>query len=161
MDTGEATTLTDPVYYPYTDEIIPLELITLFTINDEGEISEYSTTFRRWAWAADIVIPKQVPAMAAWMNITSWTNDTEVLQTYMAHQTCVGAQSYCKGENEQYKGYEECMTFLRGKDIGELYLLGSDNLACRFLHVGMLELRPQVHCPHVGPSGGDMCIMRE
>jgi hypothetical protein len=35
-----------------------------------------------------------------------------------------------------------------------------DNLVCRHLHVPMLPLRPNVHCPHIGPSGGGMCIDR-
>ena len=35
-----------------------------------------------------------------------------------------------------------------------------DNLVCRHLHVPMLPLRPSVHCPHIGPTGGDMCLPR-
>lgn len=40
------------------------------------------------------------------------------------------------------------------------YLNVEDNLVCRHLHVPMLPLRPNVHCPHIGPSGGGMCIDR-
>ena len=25
----------------------------------------------------------------------------------------------------------------------------------------MVQFRPQVHCPHIGPTGGDMCIARD
>jgi hypothetical protein len=38
--------------------------------------------------------------------------------------------------------------------------VAEDNLLCRQLHVPMVPLRPEVHCPHIGPSGGDMCIPR-
>ncbi|KAJ6459640.1 hypothetical protein C8R45DRAFT_1182530 [Mycena sanguinolenta] len=34
---------------------------------------------------------------------------------------------------------------------------GQNTAMCRYVHTPMLQLRPGVHCPHVGPSGGDMC----
>lgn len=99
--------------------------------------------------------------MAKYMNITDWDDDAWLIHHYMSHQTCVGAQAFCHGDNKQYQSYDDCMHFLTKKKVGEMYRLGDDNLACRFLHVGMLELRPSIHCDHVGPSGGDMCIARE
>ncbi|OMP85538.1 hypothetical protein BK809_0004209 [Diplodia seriata] len=38
--------------------------------------------------------------------------------------------------------------------------MGLDTLLCRMVHGPMVALRPAVHCPHVGPSGGDMCTDR-
>jgi hypothetical protein len=29
------------------------------------------------------------------------------------------------------------------------------------MHKNMVQFRPQVHCPHIGPTGGDMCIARD
>jgi hypothetical protein len=26
------------------------------------------------------------------------------------------------------------------------------------IHQNMVPLRPEVHCPHIGPSGGGMCV---
>ncbi|KAK4688062.1 hypothetical protein P7C73_g2063, partial [Tremellales sp. Uapishka_1] len=46
-------------------------------------------------------------------------------------------------------------------DGRELSTMGENNLLCRALHTPMLPLRPAVHCPHVGPTGGDMCIARD
>jgi len=32
---------------------------------------------------------------------------------------------------------------------------------CRSVHKNMVSFRPQVHCPHIGPTGGAMCIARD
>ena len=29
---------------------------------------------------------------------------------------------------------------------------------CRMVHQGMVALRPETHCPHIGPQGGGMCV---
>ncbi|WWD09740.1 hypothetical protein V865_007868 [Kwoniella europaea PYCC6329] len=60
----------------------------------------------------------------------------------------------------QYANHDECLTFLNGLPLGQFYRLGENNLGCRYLHTPMLSFRPNVHCPHVGPSGGDMCVPR-
>ena len=35
---------------------------------------------------------------------------------------------------------------------------GQNTLLCRMVHQNMVPLRPAVHCPHIGPSGGGYCI---
>ena len=32
---------------------------------------------------------------------------------------------------------------------------------CRYIHQNMVSFRPEVHCPHIGPTGGGMCIARD
>ncbi|KAL1413587.1 hypothetical protein Q8F55_001362 [Vanrija albida] len=148
--------------YPYINRTFPLELVTFFTVNDQDEITEYTTTFRRWPWASEVILPLQVPAMAEWIGLKKWDNDSQVFAQYYANQTCTGAQKYCYGDNQQYDSFDHCMSHLLDtKEIGDMWHLGGDNMACRFLHVGMLEARPEIHCDHVGPSGGDMCIKRD
>lgn len=36
--------------------------------------------------------------------------------------------------------------------------IGQNTLLCRMVHQNMVPLRPAVHCPHIGPSGGGYCI---
>ena len=47
--------------------------------------------------------------------------------------------------------------------VGESYQLGFNTLACRSLHIHMLPLRPSVHCPHIGKTGGGLegCANRD
>ncbi|KAJ7788560.1 hypothetical protein B0H13DRAFT_2395015 [Mycena leptocephala] len=42
--------------------------------------------------------------------------------------------------------------------LGEIWQAGQNTAICRYVHTPMLPYRPAVHCPHVGPTGGDMCF---
>ncbi|KAJ7121006.1 hypothetical protein C8R44DRAFT_877317 [Mycena epipterygia] len=35
--------------------------------------------------------------------------------------------------------------------------MGIDNMMCRWVHFGIIQYRPAVHCPHIGPTGRDIC----
>jgi hypothetical protein len=124
-----------------------------------------------------IIVRLLIPHMASWISTQS-TNDTYILQQYMAQKICNTASTYCNGTNQQYEDDQACMDFVTGIDIGQWYRMGGElwfieaewkvlksssvenNLVCRQLHVPMVSLRPSVHCSHIGPSGGDMCIPR-
>ncbi|CAF3614879.1 unnamed protein product [Rotaria sp. Silwood1] len=32
-----------------------------------------------------------------------------------------------------------------------------ENVICRFIHTYFVPLLPSIHCPHVGPTGGEAC----
>ncbi|WWC60716.1 uncharacterized protein I303_103292 [Kwoniella dejecticola CBS 10117] len=148
-------------YYGALNQSFPVEIDAFFNINDQLQVAEYDLVFRRWAWATDYIVPQLIPHMARKVeNLTQPTNATYILQQYLAQSTCRAALEFCHGENEQYASHEECMGLLNGLPLGQFYRLGENNLGCRYLHTPMLPLRPNVHCPHVGPSGGDMCVPR-
>ncbi|WWC58717.1 uncharacterized protein I303_101261 [Kwoniella dejecticola CBS 10117] len=148
--------------YPSLNQSFPIQIDAFMKVNDNREIEQYDVSFRRWAWATDVIVPKLIPLMAERPNVTAQANDTDgVLRQYMSNKICKTALDHCQGPNEQYESWEACMDFLNGRDIGHWYRMGEDNLVCRHLHVPMLPLRPEVHCPHVGPTGGDMCISRD
>ncbi|GFZ43541.1 hypothetical protein JCM24511_01261 [Saitozyma sp. JCM 24511] len=155
-----ATSVKFEFWYDVLNRSFPIQIDAYFLVNDQGEISQYDVSFRRWAWATDVIIPLLIPYMADRINTTS-TNATFVLQQYASDKVCRAAVQNCNGTNLQYDNYDDCMSFLAAKPIGEWYRMGEDNLLCRQLHVPMVPLRPDVHCPHIGPSGGDMCIPRD
>lgn len=63
-----------------------------------------------------------------------------------------------RNSNRQYSSEAECVRFLtREVRFGASHEMGLDTLLCRMVHSPMVALRPEVHCPHVGPTGGDMC----
>lgn len=37
------------------------------------------------------------------------------------------------------------------------WFLGRDTLLCRMVHQNMVPYRPEVHCPHIGVTGGGYC----
>lgn len=38
------------------------------------------------------------------------------------------------------------------------WVTGRNTVLCRMVHQNMVPLRPAVHCPHIGPSGGGYCV---
>nr|XP_019042637.1 hypothetical protein I302_09246 [Kwoniella bestiolae CBS 10118]OCF21567.1 hypothetical protein I302_09246 [Kwoniella bestiolae CBS 10118] len=148
-------------FYGALNQSFPVEIDALFNINDEFQVQEYDLIFRRWAWATDLIVPQLIPHMAKRVqNLTGFSNGTYILQQYLAQSTCNAALEHCTGVNQQYENFDQCMTFLNGLSLGQFYRLGENNLGCRYLHTPMLPFRPNVHCAHVGPSGGDMCVLR-
>ena len=35
---------------------------------------------------------------------------------------------------------------------------GRNTLLCRMVHQNMIPFRPEVHCPHIGKTGGGYCV---
>lgn len=52
----------------------------------------------------------------------------------------------------------DCVDVLYTKRFGIVDELWGDDVVCRFVHVLPARIRPQVHCPHVGPTGGGKCV---
>ncbi|ODO11658.1 hypothetical protein I350_00442 [Cryptococcus amylolentus CBS 6273] len=147
-------------HYPILNKIYPIQIDAFIRVNEKGEIQQYDASFRRWAWATDVIIPELLPHMAQRLSLPV-ENTSLVLREYLSRKICNTAVTYCTGDDQQYDDYDSCMDFLNTKKTGEWYRMGEDNLVCRHLHVPMLSLRPTTHCPHIGPSGGDMCIDRQ
>ncbi|WVQ82767.1 hypothetical protein IAT38_004899 [Cryptococcus sp. DSM 104549] len=146
--------------YPILNKTFPIQVDAFMLINENRQIQQYDASFRRWAWATDYIIPQLIPYMAASLSLPA-TNTSNVLRQYLSRKICETAVTHCTGANQQYEDYDHCMEWLEGREVGEWYRMGEDNLVCRHLHVPMLPLRPSVHCEHIGPTGGDMCIARD
>lgn len=72
---------------------------------------------------------------------------------------CQTHEKHCTGANQQYDDTASCVKFLtEGVRFGQDYELGQDTLLCRSVHQQMVQYRPEVHCPHIGPTGGGMCV---
>ncbi|ODO08970.1 hypothetical protein L198_00710 [Cryptococcus wingfieldii CBS 7118] len=147
-------------YYPVLNTTVPVQIDIWFLFNDNLEVQQYDLVLRRAAWAFEDLAPYLTPFMAARLSLPQNTSQPTILRSYFTQKICSTALSYCNGTNQQYSSFEDCEEQLGGKDLGEWFRAGDDNLVCRNLHVPMVPLRPQVHCEHVGPSGGDMCIPR-
>ena len=80
-------------------------------------------------------------------------------QHLIADGICGNHDRYCNGTNTQYEDLNACMTYLTKQTrFGQAYELGADTLVCRMVHENMIPYRPDIHCPHIGPSGGGMCV---
>jgi hypothetical protein len=95
-------------------------------------------------------------------------------------QLCGGTQQRCTGSNSQWSSIDECIATLSQKPYGNYDEAWGDNIVCRTIHLVLTQVRPevsshphqarvssakadanvlkQVHCPHVGPTGGSKCV---
>lgn len=138
------------------NQVIPSEVDTWFVFNADGEISEYDASFRWLAWAIDDLLEIFTQSLG---NGSTATGAIDKLAAALATQICQTASTYCIGDLIQYESVAECQSFLTTKiRFGKAYEFGMNTLVCRSLHELMLPLRPEVHCSHVGKTGGDMCV---
>jgi len=76
--------------------------------------------------------------------------------------TCATYAQYCNSTtdpNGYYANTTDCTNFLNAIPVGSPDdMMDMNSTWCRDVHSMMVFIRPQVHCPHVGRSGGDKCI---
>jgi hypothetical protein len=135
--------------------MLPVEIDTWNLFDADGLILEYDATFRWFQYFLDTLIDAVMPAV----NATNQAETVDHLTIALAEGICKTHQKYCTGANQQYVNSTACFNFLT-QDIrfGKAYELGMNTLLCRMVHENMVPYRPEVHCPHIGPGGGDMCV---
>lgn len=149
-----STSIINTFSLPFLNTTLPIEVILWLTFTSDGRISQYDATFRYLAWelATGFSIAQKK------FNLDAPTLQQLVTQR-LATSICDIEALSCKGPNKQYASKGECMEFLtKSVRFGQAYELGMNTLLCRMVHQGMVPLRPDVHCPHIGPSGGAYCV---
>jgi len=71
---------------------------------------------------------------------------------------CQVHSAFCLGANQQYANYNSCISEITTFPFGTWDNLASNTTACRQLHSALVPRRPDIHCPHIGPTGGNACI---
>jgi len=141
--------------FPAINQTVPIEIDTWNMFDKDGLITQYDATFRWFQYLFDTLIATAMP-------IYNQSTPTAMLAFFsgaIAGGICNTHQSYCNGTNQQYDNYDDCYTFITQKiRFGSAYELGMNTLVCRMVHENMVPFRPSVHCPHIGPSGGGMCV---
>ncbi|KAF4172205.1 hypothetical protein CNMCM8694_006434 [Aspergillus lentulus] len=135
--------------------IIPVTIDSWIEWDTQKKIVQYDATFR---WFGPL-LEALLKAQAARMNTTDLAVVRAALTQQLADTICQTHEDNCKGENQQYESRDACMDFLTNKTrFGQAYELGRDTLLCREVHELMVKYRPDIHCPHIGPTGGDYCV---
>ena len=52
----------------------------------------------------------------------------------------------------------DCVKTLSSKRFGDYDEVWADSVVCRTIHIILARVRPDVHCMHVGPTGGGKCV---
>nr|AQA29300.1 hypothetical protein 7 [Fulvia fulva] len=121
-----------------------LSQVSFWHFNDKGEVDKYQS------W---------IPNLQAWTKASSGIDYTnKQVQDAVAGGLCPVIQQRCQGKDLQFKDEQDCTKQLGAKPFGNFDEAWGDNLACRTIHVILTMVRPDIHCAHVGPTGGGKCI---
>ncbi|KAF8879808.1 hypothetical protein BD779DRAFT_1550624 [Infundibulicybe gibba] len=149
------------VAFNWTVEIIPVQFNVFFMFDDDGKVTQYDSQLVRSSWVFPTLLPKLAPQLAAELNMPPDTDPVSLITTRAALDICSAHEQFCVGANLQYNSTAECMSFIHSIPFGDIWQAGQNSGICRYLHKAMVPLRPDVHCSHIGLSGGDMCHARD
>ncbi|KAF2653470.1 hypothetical protein K491DRAFT_680450 [Lophiostoma macrostomum CBS 122681] len=129
----------------------PVRIDTWITWNAAKQITQYDVVFRWFGFLLKTLLTSGDPTVSDADKLAKLVDVT-------AKSICGTHQTYCNGTNTQYASSDQCYEFLTKEiRVGESFELGMNTLLCRSIHEIMIKYRPNVHCAHIGPSGGDMC----
>ncbi|KAJ7906802.1 hypothetical protein B0H13DRAFT_2333150 [Mycena leptocephala] len=147
------------VTFNWTVEIIPVQFNVAFMFNDAGKVIEYDAVLVRSNWILPLVLPKMVPRLAEELGLPVSTDPLFLATKRAAIDICSAHDQFCTTPDlTQYNSTNACLDFIMNQvPFGDIWQAGQNTGICRYLHAAMVSRRPSVHCPHIGPTGGDMC----
>lgn len=141
----------------FLNMVVPVQIEMWFAFNAQEEIIAYDTSFRWFTWLFDDILRG---LKIHEPDVTHADSLVSAFKSILVRQICDTATEYCSEPHTiQYESHSQCVDFLNQQvRLGSSYEFGMDTILCRSLHQLMLPLRPLVHCPHIGPAGGGMCV---
>jgi hypothetical protein len=136
--------IVNPLSPDYGKAIAPLKQVAFWRFDEVGAVLKYD------AW---------IPNLNDWI-----TTNGIALPSLPAYQTgsifaiCTFTQARCTGANTQWESVQQCVEVLSTKTYGTYDSAWGDNIVCRTIHLVLTQTRPDVHCAHVGPTGGGKCV---
>ena len=128
----------------------PVQITTFITFDQSGRISRYDAVFKWLDWQFATLLQKS-------QALAGNTTAVALVDNLLIRGVCSVASQYCVGDLQQYDSSIDCSTFLNSVRLGEAWELGMNTLACRAVHCNMVPYRPDIHCAHIGKSGGGYC----
>ncbi|KAI9884548.1 MAG: hypothetical protein M1823_003674 [Watsoniomyces obsoletus] len=125
-------------------EVSILKQVAFWRFDSAGAVISYE------AW---------IPNLQSWINLVNGvpTSNPDV-QAATINATCNQVQQVCTGNDTQYESVDACVTDYSRKTYGTYDEAWGNNVVCRTIHVVLSGIRPDVHCSHVGPTGGGKCV---
>ncbi|KAH0552933.1 hypothetical protein GP486_006869 [Trichoglossum hirsutum] len=100
-----------------------------------------------------------IPNLNTWLEVNDVFSITDPqFQAGSIQSICAVSQQRCVGKNTQWTSMDDCVSTLSSKPYGNYDEAWGDNIACRSIHLVLTGIRPDVHCSHVGPTGGGKCV---
>jgi len=73
-------------------------------------------------------------------------------------QICQIHGAFCTGANQQFANFTVCRSFMDTIPFGSFNNAASVSVVCKIVHMLLVPFRPAIHCPHIGPTGGNACL---
>ncbi|KUI58470.1 hypothetical protein VP1G_05766 [Cytospora mali] len=101
-----------------------------------------------------------IPTLELWNQVSTGVSneDPAVQHAQITQALCPAIQQNCIGADQQYSDIDDCISQLSNKTFGTFDEVWGDNIVCRQIHVVLTTIRPDIHCPHGGPTGGNKCV---
>jgi hypothetical protein len=146
---ASATTRVNFTFPAFNNISLPVVINTWMTWNSAHEITQYDVVFK---WFGNLF-----QTLIASLGGSAEEAGKKTVAK-LAASICDTHTKYCNGSNAQYESWAACHRFIT-EDIrvGQSFELGMNTLMCRSVHELMVKYRPEVHCSHIGPSGGGQC----
>jgi hypothetical protein len=146
---ASATTRVNFTFPAFNNISLPVVINTWMTWNSAREMTQYDVVFK---WFGNLFQTLILSLGGSFEEASGKTVDK------IATSICNSHARHCSGKNAQYDSWEDCYSFLtKGIRVGQSFELGSNTLMCRSVHELMVKYRPEVHCSHIGPTGGGEC----
>lgn len=144
-----ATTRVNFTFPAFGNVSLPVVINTWMTWNSAREMTQYDVVFK---WFGNLFQTLLSSLGGTYQEASRKAVDT------IATSICNSHERYCHGSNAQYGSWDDCYRFLtEDVRVGQSFELGMDTLMCRSVHELMVKYRPEVHCSHIGPTGGGEC----
>lgn len=102
-----------------------------------------------------------IPGLQEWIETaTLFPNATAnpIIQDGAIRYVCAVQDAECTGLNRVYDDMNHCISTLKSKNFGTYDNPWQDSVTCRTIHINLVHIRPDLHCPHIGPTGGMACV---
>ena len=117
---------------------------------DKDVVCGFDVSFNRLGFGLHNAI---LPAMNKYPTTIASENATIVARCNVFLHFCP------PGPSTNFNSFDDCYNYFASLQDGGWDYADQQNRGCAFnLHAQMVTRRPDVHCPHVGPTGGTFCV---
>ena len=163
--------------YPLNDCTLNFTLSGFMRFNDQGtKIKSYDFTLQRWGLAVAEINKCRggetrelgesfICAVEAAKCITNTTQQydhnfgvIDRLRNWLIPDELEFHVDFDNHPGNVIDGLPECRNFLRGIEKGTWDHVITNTVTCRVLHSFLAIVHPEIHCEHIGPTGGMACM---
>jgi len=136
---------TKPTFSPAPFAAVNLTEYVALVFNDDGVLQSVDATVSSEGWALSVGLNFTDPLYPI-------ENAIAICSTALN-----GTKPLCSQANTGYANYADCYNFITTLPVGLPGVGEMNNVVCRSNWLSVLPLRPYVHCPTIGKTGGTRC----